>query len=101
MKLTDDMKTIVQNAPYLTLVTMNQDGTPHPIIVGGKEEIDHNVLIGIYKMDTTQENLLMNPRAWITAATIEDGPRGFRFEGTARVKNDKVVFIPDRAEAMI
>ena len=37
MQLNAEMKAVVKNAPYLSLITLNADGAPHPIIVGGKE----------------------------------------------------------------
>lgn len=101
MKLTEEMIAVIQTSPYLTLVTMNTDGTPHPIVVGGKEQKEDRIAIGIYKMDVTQKNLTNSHRAWVTAATMDGTPKGFRFEGTATVENDKVVFAPDTAEVMI
>lgn len=101
MKLTDDMKSVVQGAPYCTLITVNADGSPHPIIVGGKELAGDDISIGIYKMEQTQKNLAANPRAWVTIATVDGGPKGFRFEGTATAKDGKLVFAPASAQAMI
>lgn len=101
MKLSEEMKSVVQNAPYITFTTINQNGSAHPIIVGGKEPGDENIIIGIYKMERTQKNLLAGSKAWITAATVDGGPKGYRFEGTASVMNEKVVFIPEAAEIMI
>lgn len=101
MKFTEEMRAVIQNSPYLTLVTINADGTPHPIIVGGKEQAEDHISIGIYKMDVTQENLIRSHKAWITAATLDGGPKGFRFEGTATVAEKKVLFTPDTAEVMI
>lgn len=101
MKLTEEMKSVVQQSPYLTLVTINEDGSPHPVIVGGKEQGDDDIVLGIYKMEVTQRNLAANAKAWITVATVDGGPKGFRFEGTAIVENNKVIFSPSTAEAMI
>lgn len=101
MELSPEMKAVVQNSPYCTLVTMNEDNTPHPIIVGGKKLEDGSIVIGIYKMEQTQKNLATNAKAWLIAATLDNGPKGFRFEGKLSVADQKVVFIPDTAEAMI
>lgn len=89
------------DAPHLTLATLNEDGTPHPIVVGGKEQKGDSVAIGIYKMEVTQKNLTTHNKAWVTAATLEGGPKGFRFAGTATVAGGKVIFTPDTAEVMI
>lgn len=102
MKLSEEMKTVIQNAPYITFITINEDGSAHPIIVGAKEQNDEKISIGIYKMEKTQKNLLAGSKAWIAAAATVDGnPKGYRFEGAASVADGKVVFIPNLAEGMI
>lgn len=101
MKLSEEMRTVVQNAPYVTLTTINGDGSAHPIIVGGKELNDESISIGVYKMEQTQKNLAAGSKAWIVAATVDGGPKGYRFEGAASVADGKVVFVPDTAEVMI
>ncbi len=101
MNLSEEMKEVVKNAPYCTLVTIGEDGMPHPIIVGGKEQAGESITIGIYKMEQTQKNLAANPKAWITVATLDGGPVGFRFKGSAAVQDKKVVFVPDSADRMI
>lgn len=101
MKFTEEMVNVVKNSPYLTLVTINADGTPHPIIVGGKEQTGDEISIGIYKMDITQRNIAANSRAWVTAATLDGAPKGFRFQGTASVDGKSLIFTPKDAEVMI
>ena len=102
MKLTEEMKSVIQNAPYLSLITLNGDGSPHPIIVGGKSFDGETVTIGIYKMEITQKNLIQSDKMWILASTLgESGPKGFRFSGTASAQNKKIVFTPDSAETLI
>ena len=102
MKLTEEMLSIIQKAPYLSLITQNNDGTPHPIIVGGKALDGDKITVGIYKMEVTQNNLKSNNKMWILASTVgEDGPKGYRFSGTALVSDNKVVFTPENAEVMI
>lgn len=101
MKFSEEMSTVIKNSAYLTLVTINEDGTPHPIIVGGKEQEEEAISIGIYKMEITQKNLAHDNRAWIVAATMDGKPKGFRFEGIASVVDKKVVFSPNTAEVMI
>ena len=101
MKLSNDMKTVIKNSPYFTFISFNSDGTPHPIIVGGKDSCDDAVTIGVYKMDVTQKNLSVNSTAWIAVASVDGGPKGFRFKGTAEIKDGKVIFTPDIAEVLI
>lgn len=101
MKLSEEMKAVVANAPYITFITMNQDGTVHPIIVGGKEADAETIRIGVWRMETTQKNLQANAKAWVAAAAVDNGAKGFRFEGTASVADGKVVFCPETAEALI
>ena len=102
MKLTEEMKQVIQDAPYISLVTMNGDGSSHPIIVGGKSLDGDNIAIGIYKMEVTQKNLENDSKAWVLASTVnESGPKGFRFVGTALTNDDKVVFTASDAKALI
>jgi Predicted flavin-nucleotide-binding protein structurally related to pyridoxine 5''-phosphate oxidase len=101
MKLSDEMQKTIKSAPYLTFISINDDGTPYPIIAGGKDCGDDTVNIGIYKMEVTQKNLSKNSKAWIAVASTDGGPKGFRFKGTAEVKDGKVIFTPDIAEVLI
>lgn len=101
MVITDEVKAVIENSPLITIVTSNPDNTPHPIIVGGGEVSGDTVVFGIYKMESTQKNLASNPRTFVLAAVKENGPKGYRLEGTAGVEGDKVVFTPTKAEAMI
>lgn len=101
MKFSEEMSAVIQKSPYLTFVTINSDGTPHPIIVGGKEQKEDSISIGIYKMEVTQKNIAIDHRAWVTAATMDGAPKGYRFEGTAAVADNKINFVPVSAEVMI
>lgn len=102
MKLTEAMQTVINNAPYISLVTQNADGTPHPIIVGGKQLEGDTITIGIYKMEVTRKNLARDNTLWVMAAMVdENGPKAYRFKGTAAVDDKRVVFTPETAEPMI
>ena len=102
MKLTEDIKAVILNAQALSLITMSRDGSPHPIVVGGKSLDGDNIVIKIYKMEKTQENLKENNQMWALAFVIdENGPKGFRFAGTASLNGETVFFSPDNAEAML
>lgn len=102
MKLTDDMKAAIKNAPYLSFITLGADGHPHPIIVGGKNYDGDAITISIYKMEVTQKNLTANNKAWAMVAFMDgEKPKGYRFAGTAKVQDKNVVLIPESAEPLI
>lgn len=102
MTMTDEMKRVIKESPYLSLITVKPDGAPHGIIVGGKQQEGDNIAIGIYKMEVTQKNLAANNKAWVLASCFEgQTPKGYRFAGTASVQDKKVVFVPESAQAMI
>lgn len=101
MIITEDVKKVIEGSAFITLVTQNADGTPHPIIAGKGEVIDDTVVFGIYKMEVTQKNLSASAHASIVACTMTDGPKGYRLTGTAAARDKQLIFTPSKAEAMI
>ncbi|KNZ43464.1 pyridoxamine 5'-phosphate oxidase family protein [Acetobacterium bakii] len=102
MVINEEMKNVIDNSAFLTIVTMCPDGTPHPIIVGGGTVDGDNITVGVYAMKVTQENLKNNDCTMMLAAQmIEGAPKGCRFTGTAKVENGKFVFTATKAEALI
>lgn len=101
MILTDEIKKVIEGSAFITLVTIGEDGSPHPIIAGKGVVVDDTVVFGIYKMEVTQNNLKRNANAWIVACTKEVGPKGYRLVGTAVPKEKQLVFTPSKAETMI
>jgi uncharacterized protein len=101
MVINDDVKKVVESSAFLSLVTVDADGTPHPIITGKGEVVNDQVIFGIYKMKTTQKNLMSNRKAWIVGATKDGGPKGYRLTGTAEAKDKQLIFTPTKAEALI
>ena len=102
MVITEEVKEIVQGTAFLSLVTINEDGTPHPIIAGKGEVAGDTVIFGIYKMEKTQANLLKNSDAWVVGATRAEGkPKGVRLTGTAAAQDKKLVFTVAKAEQLI
>ena len=101
MQINEDMKKVLQGTAFLSLVTVGKDGTPHPIIAGEGKVVGDAVIFGIYKMEVTQENLLADKRAWVVGATLEGGPHGYRFSGTAKAAGKELVFLPELAELLI
>jgi outer membrane autotransporter protein len=101
MVITEDIKGIIQGAAVITLVTVNADGTPHPIIAGRGEVDGDKIVFGIYKMVVTQGNLKTNSNAWVVAGTKDQKPRGCRLTGTAVAQDKKLIFTATKAEELI
>jgi general stress protein 26 len=101
MVITEDIKGIIEGAAVITLVTVNADGTPHPIIAGKGEVDGDKVIFGIYKMVVSQENLKKSSNAWVVAGTKDQKPRGCRLTGTAAAQEKKLIFTASKAEELI
>jgi general stress protein 26 len=101
MVINEDAKKIIEGSSFLTLVTVNPDGTPHPIVAGKGEVSGDNVVFGIYKMEETRKNILKNNNAQVLGATLTDGPKGIRLSGTAKAEDKKLIFTAVRAEKLI
>jgi hypothetical protein len=101
MQINDDMKKVLEGTAFLSLVTIAEDGTPHPIIAGKGQVVGDTVVFGIYKMEVTQKNLLSDKRAWVVGATLDGGPHGYRFSGTAQATEKELVFTPEAADILI
>jgi uncharacterized protein len=101
MTMNEDVKAVVEGSSFLSLVTMNSDGTPHPIVAGKGEVVGDTVVFGIYKMETTQKNLKANKNACVVAATMDGGPKGYRLTGTVEAKEKQLIFTPTKTEALI
>ncbi len=102
MHMEDTVREVVDGSASLTLVTLNADGTPHPIVAGsGKTAHGDRIVFGIYKMENTRKNLAVNPRAWVVAATTDGKPKGYRLIGTAVPEGKKLIFNVDVVERLI
>lgn len=101
MMINDAVKAVVEGSAFLSLITVNADGTPHPIVAGKGDVVGDDIIFGIYKMETTQKNLKDNANAWVIAATMDGGPKGYRLCGTAKTKEKQLIFTPSKAEALI
>jgi predicted pyridoxine 5'-phosphate oxidase superfamily flavin-nucleotide-binding protein len=101
MVINETVKQVIEGSAFLTLVTVNADGTPHPIIAGKGETSGDEVIFGIYKMEQTQKNLLQNNQAWIVGSTRVEGPQGFRLRGTAAVRDKQLIFTATQADRLI
>jgi predicted pyridoxine 5'-phosphate oxidase superfamily flavin-nucleotide-binding protein len=101
MVINEEIKAVIEGSAFLSLVTVNTDGTPHPIVTGKGEVVGDTVVFGIYRMDTTQQNLKADKNMWVVAATKNGGPKGYRLTGTAEAEGKKLVFTAAKAEALI
>jgi general stress protein 26 len=101
MIITEEAKKVIENASVITLVTVNADGTPHPIIAGKGAVNLGEINFGIYKMNITQENLKQNKNAWVVAGTKDGAPKGFRFSGIANAKDKHLIFTVAKIEELI
>ncbi|MDR2393862.1 MAG: pyridoxamine 5'-phosphate oxidase family protein [Treponema sp.] len=101
MVIDEKVKQVIADSAFLTLVTVNTDGTPHPIIAGKGKTSGDQVVFGIYKMEQTQKNLLQNHQAWIVGATTGEGPQGFRLKGTAVARDKQLIFTATHADRLI
>jgi hypothetical protein len=101
MVINEEVKKVLEGSAFLTLVTINADGTPHPIIAGKGQVINDTVVFGIYKMEITQKNLMSNKNAWVVGATKAEGSKGYRLTGTAEAKDKQLIFTPIKVDALI
>jgi hypothetical protein len=100
MIISEDIKKVIENSAFITLVTQCEDGTSHPIIAGKGEVAGDTVLFDIYKMEVTQKNLASYPKAIIVAGSTAE-PIGYRLTGTAMPNGKKLVFCPEKSEKLI
>ena len=101
MVINEDVKNVIEGSAFLTLVTVNADGSPHPIIAGKGQVVNDTVVFGIYKMEVTQKNLMSNKNAWVVGATKVEGAKGYRLIGTAEAKDKQLIFTPTNVDALI
>ena len=102
MVITKEIKTVMEDSAFLTIITMSPGGSPHPIIVGKGAVEGDSITAGVYAMKVTQENLTTNDCAMVLGSKMDEaGPNGYRLTGTAKVEGDKFVFTATKAEALI
>ena len=93
MVITTEVKTLIEQVPFVPITTVSGDGTPHLIVVGKVAEVrDDDVLaFSIYKMETTQ----------VILASTADGPKGYRLSGEACIEDNKVLFKAEKADSLM
>lgn len=103
MVITDDIKTLIEKAPFVPIATVSDKGQPHLIVAGKVKEVrDDDVLaFGIYKMESTQQNVADNGLMQVVVASTADGPKGFRLSGRACIEGKEVLFKAEKAESLL
>ena len=102
MIINEEVKSIIEGSAFIVLVTINSDGTAHPIVAGKGTVSGDSVIFGIYKMEVTQKNLLANSNASVVAAVkSESGAKGVRLTGTAKAEDKQIIFAASKVEALL
>ena len=103
MVITTEVKTLIEQVPFVPITTVSGDGTPHLIVVGKVAEVrDDDVLaFSIYKMETTQKNITDNGVMQVILASTADGPKGYRLSGEACIEDNKVLFKAEKADSLM
>lgn len=98
--LTQEMKDVISQSPFIPITTISTGGQPHLIVVGRVKEIpsDDTLIFGVYKMLKTRQNLA--DTGVIQAAAVA-GKKGYRFTGKGIVEGDRVIFTVEKAEALL
>ena len=89
--LTPAVKEVILASPFITLLSVSNQGDPHLIVVGKVKQIteEGQLIFGIYKMEKTQANVL---ETGCLQAVAVSGKQGYRFTGKAIVENGELIF---------
>ena len=106
MVINDKVKRVIEESAFLVLVTVNPDGSPHPVVAGKGEVEGDKVVFGIYKMERTRRNIAVNSSAHVLGAIMAEGnPIGFRLNGCAALREGasvkQLVFTASTADTLI
>lgn len=97
--LSDEVKKILIESPFVALATMSREGKPHLIVVGKVKEIKDDLLIfGVYKMNKTRQNI---EETGAMQVAVAQGKAGYRLSGKACVKDGEVHFLAEQAESLL
>jgi predicted pyridoxine 5'-phosphate oxidase superfamily flavin-nucleotide-binding protein len=97
--LSADVKSVIEQSPYLSLTTVSKQGEPHTIAVGKAKDIrDSEIVFGVYKMEKTRKNLA---ETGIMQVVGVNGKIGYRLEGKAKAAETDVLFHPDTICALL
>lgn len=103
MIITKEIQELIPNAPFVPIVTVSAKGEPHLITVGKVKEIrEEDILVfGIFKMETTQQNIKDTGVMQVNIVSTEGGPKGYRLTGKACTEGQLVLFKAELAEALL
>ncbi len=103
MVITEKIKQLVEEAPFVPIATVSAEGNPHLIVVGKVKEVrkEDILVFGIYKMEETQQNIKDNGKMQVILASTVDDPKGYRLTGEACVEGDEVLFKAEKAESLL
>jgi len=102
MVFTDEIKDLVAKVPFIPIVTVSDQGEPHPIVVAkGEAKENDTISFEIYKMERTRQNIRANGKMQVLIATTEGGPKGFRLTGKACIEDKHVLFKAEKAEELL
>jgi predicted pyridoxine 5'-phosphate oxidase superfamily flavin-nucleotide-binding protein len=101
MVINEEVRKVIEGSPFLVLVTMNEDGNPHPIVAGDYKTEGGDVVFVIHGMKRTLKNLSLNGVCQVVAAVTGGKPQGVRLNGTARADGNTLIFTAGKAESLI
>lgn len=97
--ITPEINEVIEQSPFVPVVTASGDGQPHLIVVGKvKEVLEDTVVLGIYRMKKTRENLSRN--SFMQVAVVS-GKKGYRLSGKARVDGEEVLLAVEYVDSLL
>ncbi|MHA2295495.1 MAG: pyridoxamine 5'-phosphate oxidase family protein [Candidatus Hodarchaeales archaeon] len=100
VKMSEEMKDIVENQPFLVVSTIKPDGIPHLIVVTNSWifDGDEKLALARWQMVNTEENLKRDPNSTvIILATDPKKRRSVRFFGEGYFKKREELKLPEEA----
>jgi len=98
--LTPEIKEVISQSAFIPVTTLSGAGQPHLIVVGKVKEIrdDNTLVLGVYKMVKTRQNLAETGVMQIAAVS---GKQGYRFSGQARAEGEEIFFTVEKIAALL
>ncbi|ATW27738.1 pyridoxamine 5'-phosphate oxidase family protein [Candidatus Formimonas warabiya] len=103
MLINEQIQELIKAVPFVPVTTVSAAGKPHTIVVGQVKEVlgDDKLSLGIYKMQTTQQNVKETGLMQVILASMEGGPKGYRLEGKACIEGSTIVFKAEKADPLL
>jgi len=98
--LTQEIKDVVTQSPFIPITTVSKDGQPHLIVAGKVKEIrgDDTLVFGVYKMVKTRQNLA---ETGIMQAVAVVGKKGYRFSGKGYSEDKEVILKVEKVDSLL